>query len=326
MGRRFSGFFPALFARWRLVAAGLALLLLAACAPTLPTVWPSDQLQPLPEPAAVAYGEGRIWQVDLPGQEPSYLFGTIHVTNPEVFDLPEAAEKAFASSRFAAFEAGLTDDVSEAEKAAYFELPEDTRLKDVIGEETYYRMKALFLFRYFRLKRLDHLQPWVVWSLIGGNEISSGLTREKDKQILDDWLQSRAIEAGKQVVALESPEEHLNVFAGMPMEDQVSMLNSAIDNFDKPRTKVERLDLYLEGKLALRVALWQRSLAQLEPGVAQRFHDRILDHRNRLMIRRLLPVFAQGSTFVAVGSLHMPGERGLLRLLEQQGFTVTRLH
>jgi uncharacterized protein YbaP (TraB family) len=30
--------------------------------------------------------------------------------------------------------------------------------------------------------------------------------------------------------------------------------------------------------------------------------------------------------FIAVGALHLPGEEGLLNLLEQQGFTVRRLY
>ncbi|MEO3427317.1 TraB/GumN family protein [Pelagibius sp. CAU 1746] len=305
--------------------AAVLLLVVGGCGPTLPTVWPSDQLQPLPEPADVSFGEGRIWQIDLPGQEPSYLFGTIHVTNPEVFDLPEAAETAFDKARFAAFETGLEEDISEEEKTPYFELAEDATLQGVLGEESYRRMKALFLFRYYRIKRLDRLQPWVVWFMIGGREISAGLRREKGKPILDDWLQSRALEEGKEVIPLETTREHLNVFAGIPLEDQVSMLNSAVDNFDKPRTKVERLELYLKGDLAQRYALWERQLEQMDPEVARRFHDRIMDGRNRTMVESLLPVFEKGSTFVAVGALHMPGERGMLSLLEQRGYTVTRL-
>ena len=286
---------------------------------------PGKIVETLPEPAAIPHGEGRIWQVDFPGQEPSYLFGTIHVTNPKVFDLPEAAETAFASARFVAFESSL-EEVSEEEKRRQLELPDDTRLFDVVGEETYRRMKALALFRYFRIERLDRLQPWVVWNLIAGREISVDIRREDGKPVLDDWLQIRAVEEGKEVVHLETATQQLDVFAGMPIEDQVSMLRSAIDGYGDTHIKVERIQLYLEGKLAVRYALWQRFIEQLEPEVGQRFHERILDGRNRNMTESLLPVFARGSTFVAVGALHMPGEAGILSLLEQRGFTVTRLH
>ena len=44
------------------------------------------------------------------------------------------------------------------------------------------------------------------------------------------------------------------------------------------------------------------------------------------MVERMLPLMEEGSTFVAVGAAHVSGEEGILRLLEQQGFTITTLY
>jgi hypothetical protein len=44
------------------------------------------------------------------------------------------------------------------------------------------------------------------------------------------------------------------------------------------------------------------------------------------MVERLRPRLAEGGAFVAVGALHLPGEEGILRLLERQGYRVTRLY
>ena len=43
------------------------------------------------------------------------------------------------------------------------------------------------------------------------------------------------------------------------------------------------------------------------------------------MRERALPLLAKGGAFIAVGVAHLPGEGGLLRLLEQDGFTVERI-
>lgn len=294
----------------------LPALLLAGCAtPSLP----------LPERPDIPFGEGRIWQVDKSGLEPSYLFGTIHRTDPRLFELPKAAETAFERAQIAAFEVELGIEPSDAETEAYARLPAGDTLKSVLGATYYNRLRNLSFFRYFELEAFDRLQPWVIWLLVADREIDTGLKRDPGNAVLDDWLQQRAIDDDKEIVALETWEEQINIFAGMPMEDQASMLRSAIDSYYEPRTEVNNLRLYLDGDLAMSYALWQRFLDSMEPAVAQRFHNRIGTTRNRNMVERLMPVFARGSTFVVVGVMHMPGEDGLLRLLEQQGYAVTRL-
>ena len=50
---------------------------------------------------------------------------------------------------------------------------------------------------------------------------------------------------------------------------------------------------------------------------------RLLDERNQKMADRIIRLYEQDSTFVAIGALHLPGEQGVLRLLEQRGYRVT---
>ncbi len=43
------------------------------------------------------------------------------------------------------------------------------------------------------------------------------------------------------------------------------------------------------------------------------------------MADRAAPLLKGGGAFMAVGALHLPGREGLVELLRQQGFTVTRV-
>jgi len=52
----------------------------------------------------------------------------------------------------------------------------------------------------------------------------------------------------------------------------------------------------------------------------------MLDDRNRTMVKRMIPLLQRGSAFVAVGAAHLPGEEGMLYLLEQEGYRVTRIY
>lgn len=85
-------------------------------------------------------------------------------------------------------------------------------------------------------------------------------------------------------------------------------------------------DLYLTGDTAMFYALWQHDLKDVEPAVARRFTERFLHRRSHNMVERMLPLLEADSTFVAVGALHLPGEEGVLALLEREGYAVTRLH
>jgi uncharacterized protein YbaP (TraB family) len=54
-------------------------------------------------------------------------------------------------------------------------------------------------------------------------------------------------------------------------------------------------------------------------------NERMLYQRSRQMLERMQPYLQSGGAVVAVGALHLTGERGLLRMLELQGYTIGRV-
>ncbi len=47
------------------------------------------------EAAATPNGKGLLWKLEKAGERPSFLFGTMHMSDPRVTTLPPAAQKAF---------------------------------------------------------------------------------------------------------------------------------------------------------------------------------------------------------------------------------------
>jgi hypothetical protein len=144
--------------------------------------------------------------------------------------------------------------------------------------------------------------------------------------VLDDWLQQRAYVEGKTVVGLETVEEGFVKYDTMPQDQQIALLRTLVDNWYRRRAGAPVVQSYLDGDLAMLIAFWNESMSWYPPEVGEMLTFRILDNRNRIMVERMLPLMEEGPTFVAVGAAHLPGEQGILRLLERQGFTVTRLH
>ena len=89
---------------------------------------------------------------------------------------------------------------------------------------------------------------------------------------------------------------------------------------------MELRQAWLQRDLARLVAINSAALRDSDPQLATLFNQRIILDRNRRMAERLESRLHEGGRFIAVGALHLPGEQGLLELLEQRGYRLTRLY
>jgi uncharacterized protein len=307
-------------------------LLAAACTPPEPLP-PLAPPPPLPERPEIPYGSGLLWQVTKDRLEPSYVFGTMHVPDPEFVRLQPVVQEAFDESSRVALEIAMEDDQAFRHLIRYVTaamLPEGESLEDLIGSHSYAQLVRIasrqkpspMTLGSFHISRF---KPWFVMDIVGADDATASHL-DRSRPFLDVVLGQRARKAGKTVVGLETFEEHLALDNDMAMDDQVALLKSHLADMDRRQPYAVLAETYRNGDTAMMVGLWRQSLASVEEGLARRYTERFLDDRNRSMVERALPLIAQESTFIAVGALHLPGEAGILRLLEQRGFTVTRLH
>jgi uncharacterized protein len=147
--------------------------------------------------------------------------------------------------------------------------------------------------------------------------------------VLDYMLARMAQEQGKTVLELESLEEQAGIFDEMAEADQVALLRHAVSNFGSLLKDTARLtDVYLKRDLS---AMWRISeeTSSTSPDakrVNEVFAQRVIYDRNTRMVERMQPTLGQGGAFVAIGALHLYGDRGVLALLERRGYRVTRVY
>jgi len=113
----------------------------------------------------------------------------------------------------------------------------------------------------------------------------------------------------------------------MSVADQVTLLQEAVAGFsDIDVMHAELLAAYRRRDLSELMTISEADMQQGDQRLADEFRQRLLVDRNHRMAERMEQYLQQGKAFVAVGALHLPGEDGLLNLLEQQGYTLRCLY
>jgi len=121
-------------------------------------------------------------------------------------------------------------------------------------------------------------------------------------------------------------QEQIAVFNGMSLEDQIVLLRDAVQTHQLTQDVVEELaGAYLNRDLRALLALSEKYKPQ-DARVYNAMMDRLLVRRNINMSERMRVRLKEGNAFVAVGALHLPGDTGLLRLLSNAGYRVTRVY
>lgn len=263
------------------------------------------------------FSHGLLWKIERPGTAPSYIYGTMHVDVPWVTQLPPRVNLLFAHSRSLVTEVELGETANELYRRRML-LPPEQSLKQMLKPALFQRYMKLAVHYYgLDTREARRLKPWAATNLLARPRPSSGM-------VLDDVLQRRARSVGKPVHALQTMSALIDDLEAMPRQDQIKVLSDTICNHSRLMKQVpKQLQLYRTQNLAGLMALNLQGPHDDE-ALFQRMMKRMLYDRSVLMVKRMLPYLEQGKAFVAVGSLHLEGRRGILALLQRRGFKVTR--
>lgn len=286
------------------------------------------------EAARVPNGTGRFWRIEKAGLAPSYLFGTMHLSDPRVLALPEPVTAAMEQARTVAIE---TLDVLDANKANFLVLahPElmnveaGRTLDDYLSPAEKRELTALLARAGTPYEAIRTLQPWFYSTslMLPACEAARAVAGARP---LDVKIALDAQGAGKALVGLETAESQLRVLASMPMRLQTASLIATLRIRDRIPDLFETMTaFYLQGRVAAIGPLSDQFLpmdglpADVQTAYSD-FEKRIVTDRNRAMAAGLKPHLEKGGVFVAVGALHLPDEGGLVELLREAGYRVTR--
>jgi uncharacterized protein len=267
------------------------------------------------------YAQGLLWKVESPGVEPSYVFGTVHLADSRVTILPAPVRDSLNAA--SSFTMELVLEAENVQQLAGRMFYSDGRnLPLVIGRPLFEQAAAVARDLGMLPQTLLLMKPWAVTLML--------LVPPQDPSaVLDSVLHGIAREQGKTIYELESVEEQVSVFESMPEVDQVLMLRFAINQRGRMRDAMRRMvDAYLARDLAgvARISDEHEGADDQMKQMNERFKKRALDERNTRMFERMQPQLREGQAFIAIGALHLYGERSVLALLERRGYRVSRVY
>lgn len=283
------------------------------------------------EAARVENGSGLLWKVEKDGVAPSFLFGTMHLSDPRVLALDEDVQAAFDAADIVVIE---TTDVLNPSRmaAAMLANPEltmftdDTTLWSLMSPEDRAAAEAALSERGIPPGSVSKMKPWMIAAMVAlpACELAR---KAQGAPVLDIMLAGQAQAAGKKLDGLETVAEQLGAMASLPLDLHVRGLVDTLRLGDTIDDVMETMvALYLEGETG---AFWPFFRAALPSGDGDdeagfvAFEEAMVTARNRTMATRAAPVLDAGGAFIAVGALHLPGPEGLVEALRAAGYRVS---
>jgi len=256
---------------------------------------------------AKVISQSLLWKIsgnDL--SSPSYLYGTIHIKDQRIFDWKDSVYsrinlcKAFAGE----IDLSLKNIIKASE---YMVLPEGQTLHDRFTQGEYKLIQdAVKSCSGYELSLFDKLKPASLIALcfLGNNTVGLEAT-------VDELLYQKAVTCGKKIIGIETVEEQAALLDKIPDRYVLEYFK----NLDEQEDEFERLiSCYRRADLD---SLWIL-MQDEESGIL--LNDELIRVRNYRMTERVIPMIRQQSTFIAIGSGHLPGSEGVIALLRKEGY------
>lgn len=260
-----------------------------------------------------------LWKVSGNGlQKPSYLFGTHHIADQTICDGIKGFNDAYNSVEhlYGEVDTDKMNGIGTQLKAmSRMKLPDGQTLSSLYTEE---QLKVIDEFvtavMGVGVKSFDSFKPVMLSSSLQVF-IAMKLYPEYDAaKAIDSHMQTKAKKDKKVVKGLETIDFQLDLLYNEPIEKQAAdLLEMAQKSKESEESIIKLTELYRQQDLK---GLWDLMLEDTEP---EEMED-LLFKRNRNWVAQMKEIMPSASAMFVVGAGHLPGEHGVIRLLENEGY------
>ena len=269
-----------------------------------------------------------LWHVNK-GKTEFYLFGTMHLSDPLLQELPTQLKRVLKRSDAVYTEVRMGP--SEQMESVKLMMRNDGKtLKGTLPARLYDRSQ-----NYLRsINPSLHMQPFEkmkLWAFSATLQFLESQLNHPSTPAIDAALYQRAEVEGKEVGGIESIFEQLAAFEALSDEEQLLMHEVTLDYLEQNRdyTKIMR-ELYANGDEKALIKYLTSMMFQDEKyrALEIRFMELLLYERNKRMAQRIIEKVTGNPHKIylfAFGAMHFLDKGSVIELLESKGYRVKRI-
>ena len=263
-----------------------------------------------------------LWKITGNGlKNPSYLFGTHHLIPIQFLDSVPGLYPAFNSAEMVVSEVVLNNlDATPAIRKAAL-LPDTITIRGLLNQAEYeFVNQELTNTLRMSLDNLNKMHPSLI-SKLYELELYKKYEHFDENTQSDTYFQLVAAKKGKPIAGLETVEQQVKLLFPENIKKETQLLVASIRNKEMLIQEMREMNrLYREGNLDALEVLANQSNKQWN--VSEEENKKLIDDRNINWVKQLPDLIKNNSCFVAVGALHLPGNKGLIKLLKNEGYKV----
>lgn len=269
-----------------------------------------------------------LWKISGNGlSQPSYLFGTHHLAPITFLDSISGMTRVQADIRQVYGECVMSEMQDPALLTSMQQqmvLPQDTTLQSLFSPGQYEKLAAVVKqYTGADLAQLSQLKPTTLTQQLTLILCMMHMPGFNPQQQLDTYFQQQALQQGKTVGGLETAASQIPIlYSSQSLIRQAELLMCMVEDMDKAWDETQKLNnAYLKQDLETILSLTEQNDGTTCSPTPQEL-DILIYNRNAAWAQKMPAVMQQAPTLFAVGAAHLPGTKGVIHLLRQQGYTV----
>ena len=294
-----------MIAKFAFLLAGA--LVLAGCEAGGETV---ENAQPTPSPILYEIADAK-------GEPQGWLFGTIHALPDGVEWRTADLERVIDQAQLLVVEVGDLSDTRSISSTFTIlaTTPGQPDIRARVDAEDRQQLDEMMAKGHFSSRDFANVETWAAALMLARVSNTGSPRNGADKALLLEFPDHRVRE-------LEGTLTQMRIFDDLAPQDQTDLLTGIIAEYRSLGDNPERLrKAWLSGDEEGLINATQSGI-MADPEL----YEALLAGRNRAWMKEIDDLLADGpNPLIAVGAAHLVGPDGLTTLIEQRGYTLTRL-